>query len=123
MYNAAPSPQNGEICSIGVGVGLEVPQRGELQRRRSRGGEDYGGRHSRLERLLPTGGDHAPAIARLEAGKHPLRLGSHEIVSAGNGKLEKLIGHHRADDMDAEITRPGPTGAVAVVAGQGFERA
>src|SRR3990170_4313347 len=83
---------------------------------------DRGG-NARFEGLLPARGDDAPAIARLEAGEHPLRLGGDEVVPAGHREGEELLGHDGADDLEAGIDTTCMAVAIAVEASQRVEAA
>ncbi len=83
--------------------------------------ENHQGREARFERLLPAGRHDAPAIARLQAREHPLRLRGAEVVAVCAAEVEKLIGHHRTDNVDAVVARTSSTSAVSVPTGQGLE--
>lgn len=60
-------------------------------------------RHARFTRLEPATGAQTPAIARLEAGKSPLRTRRHEIVTAYAGKLKKRLSYASAHGVAAQI--------------------
>ena len=102
-------------------VAFEVGHRDELERRGMRRLEDDRSGHTRLERLLPAGGDDAPTVARAEPGEHPLRLRRDEIVPARYGELEELLGHDRADDVEARIDTARTAVPVAEEPGQRVE--
>ena len=81
-------------------VRLEVGERDELEGRSVRSLEHDGRRDTGLERFLPARRDDAPAIARLESGKQPLRLRGHEVVPRRHRELEELLRHDRADHVE-----------------------
>ncbi len=76
---------------------------------------DRGG-HARFERLLPASRNDAPAIARLQPGEHPLRLGRDEVVPTRHRELQELLGHDGAHDVEADVRALGVAVPVAVEA-------
>ena len=110
-------------ASLAERVRLEVRHRDELERRGVRRLEHDRRSDARLERLRPALGDDAPAVAGLEAREQPLRLRGHEVVPARAGEREELLGHDRADDVDADVAGAGPAVAVAIEPGHRVERA
>ena len=71
-----------------------------------RGLQNHRRRHARFTGLEPTAGAQTPAIARLEAGKTPLRTRRHEIVTACARKFKKRLGDASAHGMAAQIVWP-----------------
>ena len=120
---ASGARRRGGIIRRTERVRLELGERDELERRCVRRLEDDGRRHAGLERLLPPRRDHAPAVSRLQARKHPLRLRGDEVVAGRHREVEELVGHHGADRMEADIDSFGTARAVAEVARQRIERA
>ena len=105
------------------GVRLELGERDELERGGVRRLEDDGRSDARLERLLPARRDDAPAVAGPQAGEHPLRLRRDEVVPGRDRELEELLGHHRADDVEAEVRAGRVAVAVTEVARDRVDRA
>ena len=102
---------------------LEVGERDELERSGVRGLEHDRRRHPGLERLAPARGDDTPPVARLEAAEEVLRSRRREIVSDRLGEREELVGHHRADRVEAGVATLRAAVAVPEEAGHGIERA
>ena len=101
------------------GVLDEFVKRHELERGLMCGGQADLGGYTGVERLFPTGGAKAPAIAGLEAGEVPLWTGGDEIVAAGEGEGEEVVAGFDADGVDARVLRTGVTAAVTVKPGEG----
>jgi hypothetical protein len=85
--------------------------------------EDDRRRDPGVERLLPARRDDAPAVARAKAGKEPLRLRGHQVVSRRDRELEELLRHDRTHDVEAEVGAGRVAVAVAEIAGHGIRRA
>ena len=77
----------------------------------------------RFERLLPATCAEAPPVARLETGEPELRLRCREVVADCGAEREELLGHHRADGVDAGVLAARPAAAVPPEAGHGVEPA
>ena len=65
--------------------------------------EDDRRRDARFERLLPARCDDAPAVARPEPGNIHCGCGVTRSFPADDRELEELLGHDRADDVEAEV--------------------
>src|SRR5215472_1667148 len=87
------------------------------------GAQRDAGRLTGSERLLPARRTEAPAVARLQAGKTPLRHRRREIVAARLGEGEEFRGHDDANRMAAGILRAGVATSVAEEAGHWLDGA
>src|SRR5437870_4238858 len=88
-------------------VFLQCAERDHGERFLVRRREHNGRRDARLVRLAPCGRAHAPAIARLQAGKSELRCRRDQVIALLAREHEELAGHLRADDMQAEVLGTG----------------
>ena len=88
-----------------------------------RRGQNDIGRATGLEGFLPARRAQAPLIAGFESGKSGIGNRCRKIVAARTRKLQKLIGHARADGVNAHVARAGFAAAVAVPARNGIVRA
>lgn len=96
---------------------LEILEVDELQRGDVRGREPHARRDARIERLRPARDAQAPAVARFESGKFPLRRGRGKIVAALPRELQKFFSHLDANGVKPDIAWPGLAETVAVKAG------
>ena len=67
-----------------------------------------------VERLLPTHRAKTPFVSRLESRKVVLRHRCREIVALRFREFKKVIGHDRADRVDAVVIAARFAAAVAV---------
>jgi Cyclic phosphodiesterase-like protein len=65
---------------------------------------------------FPSRHAHAPFVARFQPREAPFRTRRDQIVSVEHRKIEKFLRNFRADSMQPNVFRPGPTKAVAIKA-------
>ena len=70
--------------------------------------------HSILMGFLPAGSTNAPMISDLKTRKSVLRPGGAQVIALGLAVTEKLLGHHAADAVLAEIRWIGLAETIAI---------
>src|SRR6478752_10344534 len=99
---------------------LETRERHDLEGARI-GRREYDGRgEAVLVGLQPTGGDHAPTVARGQAEEAVLRPRRREVVADRALVAQEVLGHHGADRVQPHVLGTARAEAVAVEPGQGF---
>ncbi len=63
--------------------------------------------HPGIEGLFPPTCAKAPAVTGLKSGELHVRPGRREVVALLERVFQKFLRHHRADGVNARITRPG----------------
>lgn len=101
-------------------VGLQHVLRNHLKRPLMGGGKDHWRRDARIHRIQPAGRTYAPAVARSQAWKIPLRPGRAQIVASNPTVGQKLGRYLHAHGVLADVLRAGVAGSVAEKSGQGL---
>ena len=104
-----------------AGISLKDLEVHGLQHGLVGGRQDHRWSDSGLERLKPTIYTQAPTVAGFEARKVVGRNRSDQIIAPRSREFEKLTSYPGAEQVAAEIPRPGVAGAVAAKAGPGFQ--
>jgi hypothetical protein len=78
------------------------------------GFQDDRRRHPGIQSLRPSADTEAPTVSGGEAGKAELRMGCDQVVASRARELQKLRRHDRADGVQSDIARAGPTKAIAI---------
>ncbi len=69
-------------------------------------------RFSRFIGLQPAGSAETPAVAGAQSGEAELGMRRTKVIAARFGKPKKLVGHHGAHSVAAQVLRPGLAVAV-----------
>ncbi len=104
-------------------MGLEVTQHGNLQCLCVGCFQHHFRREPGDAGLFPAAGAQAPAVTGVEAGKAIFGALRRQIIASGLAEGEELLGHYGAHGVEAGIGRIGVAAAVAIPAGQRFQRA
>jgi hypothetical protein len=98
-------------------VRLQIFQVAKRKTRFMRRRQNDLGRVPRIERFLPPWCTQAPLVARLQARKSKLEVGSREIVSSGLGECQEFGRQNNADRVRPDVFRARIAAAVAEKAG------
>jgi hypothetical protein len=104
------------ISRSGESVSLQFFQSHKLEGRGVGCRQINGRRNSGLHRFVPSRHAEAPAISCFETRKIVSR--SYQVIPARIREFEEFVRHLGADRMQPDITRTGPTVAVAVKTGE-----
>ncbi len=102
-------------------AGLQLVQRGKLQRRCVGRLKDNPWSHPLIKSLLPPRRTKTPPVAGNEPGKLKLRTRRAQIISPGCRIDEEILGQNHANRVHAVIPLPGMTISIPVVTGPRFE--
>lgn len=97
---------------------LQLVEVHPFQRRNVRGVQVNARSHACVEGFFPARHAQTPAVARAQSGKTILRRGRRQIVALGARELQKFVGHHGADEVQAEVVFAGVATAIAQKSGQ-----
>jgi len=112
---------NHALGTLLLGVSLKDLEVHGLQHGLVGGRQDHKWRDSGLERPKPTIYTQAPTVAGFEAQKVVSRNRSDQIIALSAREFKKLPSYPGAEQVAAEIPRPGVAGAIATKAGPGFQ--
>ena len=79
--------------------------------------EHDGCRDTGCERFAPSGGAHAPSIARLEPRETEFWCRRNEVIATPTRKCEKFLGYLDADDVQPKILGASVAAAIAIEPG------